>query len=162
LLEFCTYGTFAYIDEPLLYMRQVREEKSEEETVARVLKMINPFREPQNLKTYTMDTVELFLQIIERLVLDKQQKHNLLINTVNTLKTTLGGNVLKEGKALASEVMERFSHIKEIDLSVIRDAQASCKYIDLALIFYPESATLQKARYLLLKSVFIPMLHELV
>lgn len=162
LLEFCTYGSFAFIDEPLLYIRQIREDKSEEETVARVLKMINPFREPHNLKTYTMDTVELFLQIVERLKLDKQQKNSLLINTVNTLKTTLGGNILKEGKALASEVIETFSNIKDIDLSCMREACSSCKYIDLALIFYPESAILQKARYLLLKSVFIPMLQKLV
>lgn len=162
LLEFCTYGSFAFIDEPLLYIRQIREDKSEEETVARVLKMINPFREPHNLKTYTMDTVELFLQIVEKLNLDKQQKNSLLINTVNTLKTTLGGNILKEGKALASEVIENFSNIKDIDLSGMREAYSSCKYIDLALIFYPESAILQKARYLLLKSVFIPVLQKLV
>lgn len=162
LLELSTLGTFAYIKEPLFSMRQVRKEKSEEETVTRVLKMANPFREPRNLKTYTMDTVELFLQIVERLKLDKQQKNSLLINTVNTLKTTLGGNILKEGKVLASEVIEKFSNIKEIDLSVMREAYSSCKYIDLALIFYPESAILQKARYLLLKSVFLPVLQELV
>lgn len=162
LLELSTLGAFACVEEPLLHVRQVREEKSEEETVARVLKAINPFREPHSLKTYTMDTVELFLQIVERLKLDKQQKNSLLINTVNTLKTTLGGNILKEGKALASEVIENFSNIKDIDLSCMREAYSSCKYIDLALIFYPESAILQKARYLLLKSVFIPVLQKLV
>lgn len=150
LLELSTWGTFAYVDEPLLSMRQVRKEISEEETITRVLKMQNPFREPHNLKTYTMDTIELFLQIVERLNIDKQQKSDLMKDVINTIKHKYGHRILTEGEAFALQIIDKFSKIKEIDLPVTVEINLAYKYIHLALLFHPKSTTLQKAWSLLI------------
>jgi len=156
LLELSTLGTFAYIREPLFYLRKVREEKSEEETITRILKMTNPFREQCEFKTYILDTLESILQVIDRLKINKKYKSSLTANLVHTLKKRFGERSLKQGEALGSEIIEKYGNIniEDIDFLTMREACLTLKHINLALLFHPDSSILQEAYNLLIKLNF--------
>lgn len=160
LFELSTLGSFAYIREPLFYLRKVREEKSEEETITRILKMLNPFREQCEFKTYILDTIEILLQVIDRLKINKNHKSSLTANLVHTLKKRFGGRSLKQGEALGSEIIEKYGkiNVEDVDFLAVREAYLKLRHIHLALLFHPDSSILQKAYNLLIKLNISPFI----
>ena len=153
LFELGILGSFALINEPLFYLRKTREEKSEEETVRRVLKQINIHRDQYKsiFETQILDFYDHYLQIIDKLKIERERRSFLLRDVIHCLKNKHGESSLREIEKLMVEIKKRFSGIKDLDFSSIRDAHLALKYVNIGLLFHPKSSILQEAYHLLIQ-----------
>ena len=155
LLELATQGTFAFLDEPLLALRTVRVESSEEETVRRTWAQMNPFRSARERGApalHVLEFAERHLALLRELPLTARERDELVSDLVDVYSRKLAGSFQQALNELADRVHRAMTDPGEDSphaLDVVT-AMALFERLDVGLLFHPEHVRASNARDILL------------
>jgi glycosyltransferase involved in cell wall biosynthesis len=150
LLELAREGAFAFVDEPLLSLRCVRAETSEQETVRRTWAQLNPFRtrrEPPEV--HVLEYVGHHLDLVRELPVDSKTRDRLLEDLVAVYADKFRGSFTRALDALADRVQDaaRDSDREPLDAATVVQCNT---WLQQGLLFQPEHGRAAAARDVLL------------
>jgi hypothetical protein len=148
LLELAVQGSFAFVDEPLLSLRKVRDEDSEAETVRRTWAQLNPFRqrrEPPDC--HVLEFLGQHLRIVRELPLRAHTRDDLLADLVDDCRGRFQGSLQRALSAVAARVQRAVDRQDAIDCAT---ALQLLDQLQLGLLFRPDHCGAAHARDLLL------------
>jgi len=143
LQELAVLGAFAFVDEPLLTLRQVRVETSEEQTLARTRLQMNPhagrWRRP--FERHVLDFSRAQLEVIAALPIDAAERHQLAEQFVVHQRARFLGSFERTAAALLAYVVAAFGPEPRAGYEVL----AVVDDIAFGLLFLPDNLDLLAA-----------------
>ncbi len=147
LLELAVHGTFAYIDEPLVRIRLVRSEASEDDSVLRTYRQMNPFWEDRRrpFDAHILEFCQEHLRVIEELHVDAATRLELERDFVDVFRKRYEGSILRAAESIAERAIQ---HV-ESGAEPSYEAWRALWYLDVIAMFFPDNEDMVRARELL-------------
>lgn len=150
LLELAREGAFTFVDEPLLALRRVRAEVSEQETVRRTWAQLNPFRTRQQPpEVHVLEYAAHHLDLLRELPVDARTRDRLLEDLIAVYADKFRGSFTRGLDALAARVEAAAQESGPAPLDAAAALHLNAQ-LQLGLLFQPEHGRAAAARDLLL------------